>query len=109
MGRSGAASHSDEVYVCSAQYFVNSSLAPVLLFRRRLKSVADVLKGIRNRGFTQARWEALLSFWDAVCRHGPCIVTVVDVHPTWRCTSLLGGVPVGSGDGVGNCHDVSNS
>ena len=36
-------SHSDEVDVQSAQYFVNSSLAPVLLFRRRLKSVADVL------------------------------------------------------------------
>ena len=31
-----------------AQYFVNSSLAPVVLFRRRLKSVADVLKGIKN-------------------------------------------------------------
>ena len=55
-----------------AQHFVDSSLAPVLLFRRRLKSVADVLKWIRNRGFTQARWEALLSFWDAVCRHGLC-------------------------------------
>ena len=23
-------------------------------------------------GFTQTRWEALLSYWDAVCRHGPC-------------------------------------
>ena len=58
VGRSGASrlyrvSQSDEVDVQSAQYFVNSSLAPVLLFRRRLKSVADVLKGIRNHGFTQ--------------------------------------------------------
>ena len=26
-----------------------------LLFRRRLKSVADVLKSIRDRGFTQSR------------------------------------------------------
>ena len=26
----------------------NSSLSPVLLFRRRLKSVADVLKGIQE-------------------------------------------------------------
>ena len=33
-----------------AQYFVNSSLAPVVLFRRRLKSVADVLKGFRCKG-----------------------------------------------------------
>ena len=55
-------SHSNEVDVTSAQHFVNSSLAPVLLFRRRLKSVADVLIGIRSRGFTQARWEALLRF-----------------------------------------------
>ena len=67
VGRSGASrlygvSHSDEVDVRSAQHFVNSSLAPVLLFRWRLKPVADVLKGIRNHGFTQARWEALLSF-----------------------------------------------
>ena len=77
VGRSGAGrlkrfSHSDEIDVGSAQHFVNSSLAAVLLFRRRLKSVADVLKGIRSRGFSQARWEALLRFWDAVCRHGPC-------------------------------------
>ena len=38
----------DEVDKHCAQYFVNSSLSPVLLFRRRLKSVADVLKGIRG-------------------------------------------------------------
>ena len=41
------------------------------LFRRRLKSVADVLKGIRSKGFTQSRWDALLMRWGAVCRHGP--------------------------------------
>lgn len=61
-----------EVDAHSAQYIVNSSLAPVILFRRRLRPVADVLKGIRNNGFTQSRWEALLRCWDAVCRHGPC-------------------------------------
>ena len=55
-----------------AQYFVNSSLAPVVLFRRRLKSVADVLEGIRNDGFTQSRWEALLRYWHRVCRYGLC-------------------------------------
>ena len=38
----------DEVDVHCAQFFVNSSLSPVLLFRRRLKSVADVLKGIQE-------------------------------------------------------------
>ena len=45
-------SHGDEVDVHCAQYFVNSSLAPVVFFRIRLKSVADVLKGIRSEGFT---------------------------------------------------------
>ena len=65
-------SHGDDVDKLCAQYFVNSSLAPVLLFRRRLKSVADVLKGIRNNGFTQSRCSALLVYWGAVCRHGPC-------------------------------------
>ena len=65
-------SHGDEIDVHCFLYFVNSSLSPVLLFRRRLKSVADVLKGIRSRGFSQAGWDALLKYWDAVCRHGPC-------------------------------------
>ena len=53
-------SHGDDVDKHCAQYFVNFSLSPALLFRRRLKSVADVLKGIRNKGFTQSRWNALL-------------------------------------------------
>ena len=44
-GRLYRASQGDEVDVHCAQYFVNSSLAPVVLFRRRLKSVADVLEG----------------------------------------------------------------
>ena len=63
-----------------AQYFVSSSLAPVLLFRRRLKSVADVLKGINSKGFTQSRWDALLEYWSAVCRHGPC-GPISSLHP----------------------------
>ena len=61
-------------------FFVNSSLSPVLLFRRRLKSVADVLQGIWNKGFTQSRWEAFLRFWVAVCRHGPC-GPISSLHP----------------------------
>ena len=63
-----------------AQFFVNSSLSPVLLFRRRLKSVADVLKGIPSKGFTQSRWDALIRYWDAVCRHGPC-GPISSLHP----------------------------
>ena len=66
------AGQSDDVDVHCAQYFVNSSLALVVLFRRRLRAVADVLKGIRSTGFTQSRWDALLWYWCAVCRHGPC-------------------------------------
>ena len=65
------ASQGDEVDVHCAQYLVNSSLGPVVLFRGRLKSVADVLKDIRSKGFTQSRWDALLGYWEAVCRHGP--------------------------------------
>ena len=58
------ASQVDEVDVHCAQHFVNSSLAQVLIFRGRLK-------GTRNNGFTQSKWEVLLRYWDAVCRHGP--------------------------------------
>ena len=36
-------SRGDDLDVSSAQYFVNSSLAPVLLLTRRVKWVADVL------------------------------------------------------------------
>ena len=70
----------DEVDKHCAQFFVNSSLSPVLLFRRRLKSVTDVLKGIRSKGFTQSRWDALLRYWGAVCRHGPC-GPISSLHP----------------------------
>ena len=63
-----------------AQFFINSSLSLVLLFRRRLKSVADVLKGIRSKGFTQSRWDALLRYWGAVCRHGP-FGLISSLHP----------------------------
>ena len=51
--------------------FVNSSLSPVVFFRRRLSSVGDVLKGIRNRGVSSTRWQALVRRWAAVCGQGP--------------------------------------
>ena len=47
-GRLYRASQGNEVDVHCAQYFANSSLAPVVLFRRRLKSVADVLNGCQE-------------------------------------------------------------
>ena len=74
------ASQGDEADAHCAQYFVNSFLAPVLLFRRRLKSVADVLKGIRSKGFSQSRWDALFGYSEAVCRHGPCGL-ISSLHP----------------------------
>ena len=33
---------------------------------------------------------------------------MVSVHPARWCTSPLGVVPAGSGDGVGDCHDAAN-
>ena len=65
-------SQGDEVDVSWAQFFVNSSLAAVLLLRRRVKSVADVLNSIRQHGFSQGRWDALLGRWKAVCCQVPC-------------------------------------
>ena len=38
---------------------------------------------------------------------GGGIVTVVSVHPAQRRTSPLGVVPVGLGEGVGDCHDAA--
>ena len=52
-------------------YFVNSSLAPVLLLRRRIKSVADVLRSIRQHDFSQGRWDALCGWWNSVCEQSP--------------------------------------
>ena len=48
----------------------------------------------------------LVSTW--IFALGGGIVTVVSVHPARRCTSPLGVVLVGLGDGVGDCHDVAN-
>ena len=57
--------------------FLSFSCTPL---RRRPESVADVLKGIRSKEFTQARWDALLRCWGAVCRHGPCS-PISSLHP----------------------------
>ena len=48
-------------------------------------------KGIRSCGFTQARWEALLRFWEAVCRHGPH-GPICSLHPwdEWAPPDLHG-------------------
>ena len=51
-GRVHRPAKGDVVDSASCLYFVNSSLSPVVLFRRRLSSVGDVLKGIRKYGFS---------------------------------------------------------
>ena len=52
-----------------------------LLFRRRLKSVADVLKGIRSKGIHSVSvGRSLVRCWGAVCRHGPC-GPISSLHP----------------------------
>ena len=49
-GRVHRPARTDNVDCTNCFSFVNSSLSPVVLFRWRLSSVRDVLKGIRNRG-----------------------------------------------------------
>ena len=46
---------SDEFDVTHNGFFLNSSLAPVLRFRRCFVSVCNVLKGIQRHGFSEAR------------------------------------------------------
>ena len=52
-------------------FFLNSSLAPVLRFRRCFVSVCNVLKGIKQHGFTEARVSALEHRWRAIVRLVP--------------------------------------
>ena len=73
-------SQGDEVDASSAQYFGNSSLAPVLLIRRRMKSVADVLRGIRQHGFSHCWWDALCGRWNSVCEQ-PLVDPVRTLEP----------------------------
>ena len=45
----------DDFDVTNSGFFVNSSLAPVLRFRRRFVSVSNVLEGIKLYGFTDTK------------------------------------------------------
>ena len=100
-------SRRDEVDVSSAQYFVNSSLALVLLLRRRVMSVADV------HGFSHGRWDALLVRWKAVCDQGPCgPLLVYGLRGFLMLTSprylrLMGTLPFGSASLVYSAGYVS--
>ena len=53
----------DEFDFTHSGFFLNSSLAPVLRFRRSFVSVCNVLKGIKLQGFSEARVAALEHRW----------------------------------------------
>ena len=75
------ASQGDEIDVHCAQYSVHSSLSPVVLFRGRLKSVADVLKGIRSKGSTLSRWDALWWVIGVLCVGMVLVVPISSLTP----------------------------
>ena len=52
--------HADKFDVAHCGFFINSSLAQVLRFRRRLASVHNVPEGIRANGFSDTRMTALV-------------------------------------------------
>ena len=60
----------DEFDVTHSDFFVKSSLAPVLRYRRRFVSVCNALKGIKVHGFSDARVTPLWHRWRAVVRMG---------------------------------------
>ena len=66
------ASQGDEIDVHCSQYFVNSSLAPVVLFVGVPSHLRMFLRVSGIRVFSQSRWDALMGSWGAVCRQGPC-------------------------------------
>ena len=72
-------------------FFLNSSLAPVLRFRRSFVSVCNVLKGIKLHGFSEGRVAALWHRWRAVVRLGPTVpVTSFDPWTHWIPPDLHG-------------------
>ena len=50
----------------------------------------------------------LVTTWIHIREGEGGIVTVVSIQPARRCTFPFVVVPVGSGDGVGDCHDAPN-
>ena len=81
----------DEFDVTHSGFFLNSSLAPVLRFRRSFVSVRNVLKGIKLHGFSEARVAALWCRWRAVVRLGPTgLVTSLDPWTHWIPPDLHG-------------------
>ena len=81
----------DEFDVTHSGSFLNSSLAPVLRFRRSFVSVCNVLEGLKLHGFSEARVAALWCRWRAVVRVGPAgPVTSLDPWTHWIPPDLHG-------------------
>ena len=82
---------SDEFDVTHFGFFLNSSLAPVLRFRRSFVSVCNVFKSIKHHGFSEARVAALEHRWRAVVRLGPTgPVTSFEPWTSWIPPDLHG-------------------
>ena len=82
---------SDEFDVTHFGFFLNSSLAPVLRFRRCFVSVCNVLKGIKQHGFSEARVSALEHRWRAIVRLGPTgLVASLEPWTHWIPPDLHG-------------------
>ena len=84
-GRYGASklyrvNRSDDLDVSSAQYFVNSCLAPVLLLWRRIEPVADVLKGWLVSEKVGCSWTASGMLSVAMSHVGLCAPSSRGVH-----------------------------
>ena len=69
---------------------LSTLLTPLLLLWYSFVGVLSLLR-TRSRGFTQPRWGALLGFWEAVCRHGPCgPISSLDPWERWILPDLHG-------------------
>ena len=83
--------HADKFDVAHSGFFLNSSLAPVLRFRRSFVSVCNVLQGIKLHGFSETRIAALEYRWQAVVRMGPTgPVTSLEPWTHWIPPDLHG-------------------
>ena len=81
----------DEFDFTHSGFFLNSSLAPVLRFRRGFVSVCNVLKGVKLHGFSEARIAASGHRWRAVVRLRPTgPVTSFDPWTHWIPPDLHG-------------------
>ena len=74
---------------------LSTLLIPLLLLLYSFVGASSLwrmfLRVLRGKGFTQSWWNALLGYWDAVCRHGPC-GPISSLHPwdTWIPPDLHG-------------------